>query len=106
MVHLLLLVFGVFLVVLGVVICVLLFLLSMKTRKAMWLVTLPGMVIVALLDIDFVCHLLHLPHPVLPYQKQMIRFIHGALDVAVVPLLLMSLYEFRAKKRGQSAPQR
>lgn len=104
MVHAFLLLFGIFLVVLGVVICVLLFSVGLRGEKGIWLVTIPGIVVVALLAVDFACHILHLPRHVFPYQKQIIDAINWTLLIAALPLSLIKLYGLWAKKRAQAVP--
>ena len=98
MVHAFLLLFG---VVWGIVICIMFFSFSLKAGKGMWLVTVPGILIVAALATDFAGHMLHLPHPVFPYQKQIVSAIRWALLVAALPLLLTKLYELGSKKRAR-----
>ena len=84
MIHGFLLVFGVFWVCVGIVMCVMLVLVSRKARAAMLLVTIPAVVIVAILSVDFACRLLHLPRSVMPHQKQIISGINEALWLAAI----------------------
>ncbi len=97
MIHPLLLLLGVFLVVVGVVICVLLVSVTIKGPKGIWLVTVPGFLITAFLGINFACHVLHLP-PLLPYQKQISTAVHWVLDAVAVPLVVFRLYEWWQKR--------
>jgi len=98
MMHIFLLLFG---ICWGIVICVMLFSFSVKAGKGIWLVTIPGILIVATLAIGFTCHMLHLPHPIVPYQKQILSTIRW-ISLAAVPLiLLMKLFELWSKKRVQ-----
>lgn len=101
MVHAFFLIFG---VGWGIVICVLLFFASMKVVKGMWLVTIPAILVVAAVAINFAGHMLHLTHPIIPYQKQIIDTINWALVIAALPLLLMKLYELWSKKRARVVP--
>ena len=89
-------------VVWGIVICVMLFSMSLKSGKGMWVVTIPGILIVAALATDFTGHMLHLPRQVFPYQKQSINAIHWALWIAAVPLVLLKLYDLWSKKRRKT----
>lgn len=99
MIHIFLLLFG---VCWGIVICVLLFSASLKAGKGIWLVTVPGILIIAALGINFAGHMLHLPHPIIPYQKQIIDAINWALLVAALPLSMIKLYELWSKKRARA----
>lgn len=101
MVHAFFLIFG---VVWGIVICILLFSASMKAGKGMWLVTIPAILVVAAVAINFAGHMLHLPHPIIPYQKQIIDTIKWALLIAALLLLLTKLYELWSKKRARTVP--
>ena len=76
MIHSFLLVVAVYLVVLGIVICAFLVAATIKGRKGIRLITLPCIFIVAVLCVDFVCHVMHLPRHVIPYQKQTVNAIH------------------------------
>jgi cytochrome c biogenesis protein CcdA len=102
MIHIFLLIFGFYWVGVGIVICVLLFSVTMKAKKGIWLITIPGILVIAMLTIDFVCHMLHLPRHVVPYQAQVISTINWAFQLAVIPLLVMKLYEQWSKKRAQA----
>ena len=90
-------------IVWGVVICVLLIAASIKAGKGMWLVTLPAILVIAVLAIDFTCYMLRLPRHVVPYQAQIVSGIKWTLQAAAVPLLLIKLYELWSKKRAQAA---
>jgi hypothetical protein len=46
---------------------------SVKANKAMLLVTVPGILIVAFLAFNFACHLFHLPRNVIPHQTQIVN---------------------------------
>ena len=96
MIHTLLLFFG---VGWGIVICVMLISMSVKAGKGMWLVTMPGVLIVVALAANFTGHMLHLPHPVFPHQRQVMDFINFALQLAILPLLLIKLYGAWSKRR-------
>ena len=98
MVHAFFLIFG---VAWGIVICILLFSASMKAGKGMWLVTIPAILIVAAIAINFAGHVLHLTHPIFPYQKQIIDTISWASRIAAPLLLLAKLYELWSKKRAR-----
>ena len=102
MVHIFLLLFG---VGWGIVICVLLFSASMKTGKGMWLVTVLGILIIAALAIAFTGHMLHLPYPILPYQRQIVGAVRWIPLVTVPLLLLTRLYELWSKKRKLLNPK-
>lgn len=96
MIHIFLLLFG---VCWGIVICVMLFSFSLKAGRGMWLVTIPAILVVATLAAGFTGHMLHLPHPIVPYQEQVLRAIRGIPLVAAPLLLLMRLYELWLRKR-------
>jgi len=102
LIHSSLLVVAAYLVVLGIVICAFLAAVTIKGRKGIWLITLPGIFIVAVLGIDFVCHVMHLPRQVIPYQKQVVNAIHWTLDAAMVPLVLIKLRELWMKKQARA----
>ena len=103
MVHAFLLLFG---IVWGIVICVMLFSFSLKAGKGTWLVTIPGILIVAALVTDFTGHMLQLPHSVILYQQQIVSSIR-LIPLVLAPLiLLMRLYEVRSKKGARAvSPQ-
>lgn len=98
MIHAFLLLFG---VCWGIVICVMLFSFSVKAGKGTWLVTIPGILIVTTLAIGFTGHMLHLPHPIVPYQKQIVSAIRWIPLAATPLLLLMKVYELWSRKRAQ-----
>ena len=85
----------------GIVICVLLFSASMKAGKGMWLVTAPGILIVATLAIGFTGHMLHLPHPIVPFQEQIVSAMRWIPLTALPLLLLIKIYELWSKKQVQ-----
>lgn len=99
MIHALLLLFG---VGWGIVICVMLIFASLKGGKGTWLITIPGILIVAALAINFSGHMLHLPHQVFPHQKQVVSTINRTLQLAILPLLLIKLYRAWSKKRSRA----
>ena len=99
MVHAFLLLFG---VAWGIVICVMFFSFSLKAGKGTWLVTIPGILIVAALATGFAGHMLHLPNPLIPYQQQIVSSIRWIPLAAVPLLLLMRLYELWSKKRARA----
>ena len=99
MIHLLLLVVSAYLVVVGILLCATLIFITVKGRNGIGLVTLPALFIVAVLGIDFVCHVMHLPRHIIPYQKQTVNAIHWILDAAMVPLVLIKLRELWLKKQ-------
>lgn len=98
MIHIFLLLFG---VVWGIVICVMLFSFSVKAGKGTWLVTIPGILIVMTLAIGFTGHMLHLPHPIVPFQEQIVSAIRWIPLTALPLLLLIKLYELWSKKQVQ-----
>ncbi len=100
MIHIFLIWFGIYWVGVGVVICVKLISVNIKAKMGLWLVTIPGMLIVAILGIDFVCHIIHLPRHAIPYQTQIVNIINWALRIAALPLLLIKLYDLWLKKRA------
>lgn len=104
MIHALLLVVAFFLVLMGILFCVLLVHYTLKAGKGIWLITIPGVLIVAAITIDFICHVLHLPPTVFPHQRQIVNAIHWTLRAAAIPLLLTKLYENWSKKR-KAAPK-
>ncbi len=99
MVHAFLLLFG---VVWGIVICIMFFSFSLKAGKGTWLVTIPAILIIVALGANFAGHMLHLPRPIFPHQKQIIDAINWVLLVAALPLSLMKLYNLWAKKRARA----
>jgi len=103
LIHSSLLVVAAYLAVLGIVICAFLVAVTIKGRKGIWLITLPGIFIVAVLGVDFVCHMMHLPRHVIPYQKQIVNAIHWTLDVVMVPLVLIKLRELWLKRLARVA---
>lgn len=101
MVHAFFLVFG---VVWGIVICIMFFSFSLKAGKGTWLVTVPAILIVAALALAFTGHMAHLPHPIFPYQQQVVGAIRWIPLVAVPLLLSLRLYEAWSKNRAQAVP--
>ena len=102
MIHAVFLLIGFFMIVWGIVICGLLIKMSLKAGKVILLVTVPGILVVAVLAIDFACHIFHLPRFVIPHQKQVADGIHWVLRLALIPLLLIKLYNFWLKKRTKA----
>ena len=98
MIHVLLPLFG---VVWGIVICVMLFSFSIKAGNGTWLVTIPGILIVATLAAGFAGHMLHLPHPIVPFQEQIVSAIRWIPLTALPLLLLIKLYDLWSRKRVQ-----
>jgi len=103
MVRAFLLLFG---VVWGTVICVMFFSFSLKAGKGTWLVTIPAILIVAALATGFAGHMLHLPHPLIPYQQQIVSSIRWIPLVLTPLLLLIKLYELCSKKRARAVSPR
>jgi hypothetical protein len=101
MIHGLLFFVGIFMIVWGGVICGMLIAMSVKANKAMLLVTIPGILIIAFLAFNFACHLFHLPRNVIPHQTQIVNGINWALRLLMIPLLLIKVYEWWSKKRRQ-----
>ena len=99
MIHIFLLIFGVYWVGVGITICVMLIRASLKANKGLLLITIPGLLIMAVMTINFVCHMLHLPN-VMPHQKQIVNAINLCLQIAIVPAMLLKLYELWAKRRA------
>lgn len=99
MIHGVFLCIGLFMIVWGIVICAMLIQMSLKTNKGMLLVTIPGILIVAMLAFNFSCHLFHLPRNVLPHQSQIVNGINWTLRLLIVPLLLIKVYEWWMKRR-------
>lgn len=102
MIHGFFLLVGVFMLIWGVVICALLISGSLKAGKAAWLVAVPGVLIVAVLALNFACHIFHIS-PILPHQKQLAVGIDWALRLAAIPLLLAKLFEVWRKRRNNTA---
>ena len=100
MIHPLLLLLGVFMIGWGVVICAMLISMTLKAKKGLWLVTIPGIFIVAFLGFDFACHMLH-ASPTLPHEKQIAAYLRWGLDAAALLLIALRLYEWWRKKRAQ-----
>ena len=103
MIHALFLAVGVFMVLWGVVICAMLVAMSLKAAKAIWLITVPGVAVVAFLALDFACHIFRTPRHVVPHQVGIASGIRWAIRGAAILLLLLKLYEFRAKRRARAA---
>ena len=103
MIHILLLVFGVYWVGVGITICVMLVRASLKANKGLLLITIPGLLVMGVLTINFVCHMLHLPNEVMPHQKQIVNAINVGLQIMIVPVMLLKLYELWAKRRAQAS---
>ena len=106
MIHLSLLVVFTYLVVVGILLCAALIFITVKRRNGIGLITLPALFIVAVLGIDFVCHVMHLPRHVIPYQKQAVNAIHWTLDAAMVPLVLIKLRELWLNKQTETGKTR
>ena len=102
MLHAFLMLLSAYLIFVGLIICVLLFRASFKAQNKIWLITFPGIVVVALLNLNFVCHILHLRAPI-PHLKQIVSGIQIALDVALLPLVATKVYEWWRKKRRPTA---
>lgn len=98
MIHAFLMLLSFYLIFVGFVICVFLFRASFKAKNKIWLITFPAIVIVALLSLNFVCHIFHLRAPI-PHLKQIVSGIQIALDVAIPPLLALKVYEGWRKKQ-------
>lgn len=105
MIHILLLLLGIYLVGIGLLFCAMLVRVSMKANKGMLLITIPALLVVGILTINFVCHMLHLPDDMMPHQKQIVNAINVGLQVAAVPLVLMKLYEIWSKWRANHCPK-
>lgn len=101
MIHLLLLLLGVFMALWGIVICVLFVSFSRKGPKWTWLVTLPGILFIAFVGFD-----LALPTPrisaMLPHEKQIADGVQWAGCAAVLLLIVLRLYEWRQKKQTRA----
>ncbi len=98
MLHAFLMTFGIYWLGVGLVICIMLFRANFKAKNWMWLITLPAILIVALLSLNFVCHVYHLP-ALIPHQKQIVSGIQIAMQVAMLPLLALKVYEWWRKKQ-------
>ncbi len=103
MIHAFLMLLSFYLILVGLLFCVLLFRASFKAKNKMWLITLPAIVIVALLNLNFVCHIFHLRAPI-PYLKQIVSGIQIAVQVAMLPLLALKVYEWWRKKQMSAGP--
>ena len=101
MIHIFLLVFGCYLVVVGIAGCGMLIYQSVKAPRGILLATIPGALAMGILTINFVCHMLHITDGVIPYQKQIVNGINWTCQVACVPLLLLKLYELWLKRRSK-----
>jgi len=105
MIHGILFFVGLFMIVWGIVICGILIYMSIKAHKALLLVAILGILIVAFLAFNFACHLFHLPRNVIPHQSQIVNGIHWTLRMAIIPLLFIRIAEWWSKKRQKvSAP--
>lgn len=104
MIHGVFLVVGLFMIVWGVVICGMLISMSLKGGKTLWMISVPGILIVAFLTLNFAGHLFHLPHPFFSHQNSIVRGIGTVLSLAFISLLGPKLYEVWA--RGRTAGQR
>ncbi len=103
MLHAFLMLLSFYLIFLGLTICILLFRASFKAKNTIWLITLPAIAIVALLNLNFVCHIFHLRAPI-PHLKQIVSGIQIVVEVATLPLLAMKLYEWWRKKQTPTSP--
>jgi hypothetical protein len=101
MIHGFFLLAGIFMVVWGIVICIMLITVNIRAGKAIWLVTIPGVLVIAVLALNFACHLFHLPHHIIPYQRQVVNVINWTVRFTVIPLLLAKLYELWGKRRAR-----
>ena len=101
MIHSLLLLLSVFMVGWGVVICVMLISMTIKAQKGLWLITIPGILVVAFLAFDFACHMLRVS-PALPHEKQIAADLRWGLHAAVLPLIALKLYEWWRQKRTRA----
>ena len=95
-IHFFLLFFG---VTWGIVICVMLISASRKADKKVWLVTVPGIMIIALLALNFTGHMLHLPYPLIPCPKPIMSALHWTPRIAAVFLVAIKLWDVWSKKR-------
>ena len=105
MIHIFLLVFGFYWVGVGILCCGMLIFQSAKAQRGIWLITIPAILVIGLLTINFVCHMLHISNGVIPYQKQIVNAINRGLQIVTVPLVLMKLYEIWAKRRAKAVPR-
>lgn len=96
------------LLVLGVVLCLVLFSLvrqDLKTDQGMLLITVPATLALVVVVIDDSCRVFHLPRAVIPDQVAISHAIGVFCEFAAVPLLLMKLYQWgraRRPKRRES----
>ncbi len=97
-IHVFLLLFSFYWIFVGLLLCVFLFRASFKAKNKIWLITFPAIAAIALLNLNFVCHVFHLRAPI-PHLKQIVSGIQIALDVAMLLLLAMKVYAWWRKKQ-------